>query len=106
MSPEAAKKWERSKIDASEEEVLTNREVVSRNLKIMRRAFKVTQADVAERIGCSLQSYCGWEQGRTIPSMEWLTRLAKVFGVDVAYFFTKPGPPPKPAKKTRKKTGH
>ena len=106
MSPEAAKKWERETVHVPKNVIQSNRTLVSRNLKAMRAAFDVSQMDVAARIGCSLQSVQAWEQGRKMPSMEWLTKLATLFGVDVAYFYTDPGRPPKPVKKTRKKTGH
>ena len=42
---------------------------------------KMTQADLAERIGVSVQSISKWETGKTVPSFQHLNKLCIVFDV-------------------------
>jgi transcriptional regulator with XRE-family HTH domain len=69
----------------------------------MREAFGVSQEDVAKRIGCSHSAYSKWEQGISVPDLRWMISLAKVFGVEVDYFFVKPERPLPKSKRGRKK---
>ena len=42
---------------------------------------KMTQADLAERIGVSVQSISKWETGKAVPSFQHLNELCTVFAV-------------------------
>ena len=44
-----------------------------------RNEKKMTQSDLAERIGVSVQSISKWETGKAVPSFEHLNELCNVF---------------------------
>ncbi len=53
-----------------------------KNLKEIRKANHLTQAQVAELLHCSINKYASWEQGRTEPDIESLWELCKIFNVN------------------------
>jgi transcriptional regulator with XRE-family HTH domain len=53
------------------------------NLKLLRQAKGMTQADVAGVISVTRQTVSSYESGRTQPDLETLTRLADVYQVDL-----------------------
>lgn len=52
-------------------------------LKDQRRASRVTQRDMAERLGVSVPAVCNWEAGKAWPSIDRLPALAALLGVDM-----------------------
>lgn len=48
----------------------------------LRRLAKLSQRELAEKIGSSSTSVANWEQGIYDPSARQLLKLAAVFGVD------------------------
>lgn len=48
-----------------------------------RRRLGLTQEQLAERAGVSKSSVSKWEGGRTVPDVEVLLKLSKLFGVTV-----------------------
>ena len=55
------------------------------NLKETRIKCKMTQKQVADKIGCSAIVYSRYENGVRQPSIETILRLADIFGVTVDY---------------------
>ncbi len=53
------------------------------NLYQMRKAFQMTQEDLAEKIGVTRQSVAKWESGESIPDLDKCRQLADVFGVSL-----------------------
>lgn len=53
------------------------------NLKKMRKAAKLTQEQVAEKLNVSRQSVAKWESGETLPDIESCILLSKLYGVTV-----------------------
>ena len=53
------------------------------NLKSLRQAKGMTQADVAEAISVTRQTVSSYESGRTQPDLETMKRLAEVYQVDI-----------------------
>lgn len=51
------------------------------NLKDLRRAADMTQAELAERIGRTQKDISRWEKGQVKPGVDALRALAQVFGV-------------------------
>ena len=84
---------------ADVEEVLR---VLARNLKFFREAINLTQENVARTIGSTVSSVAKWEGGYAVPRPEWLTALAKLYGVQVADLFGERAPE---KKRGKKKTG-
>ncbi|MCM8786653.1 MAG: helix-turn-helix domain-containing protein [Candidatus Omnitrophica bacterium] len=59
--------------------------VVGRNIKILRERKKITQKELAEKIGVSRQAICMWETGKRELSLTTLSRLCEVLGVPIHY---------------------
>ena len=53
------------------------------NLLQLRKLKKMTQEDIAERVGVSRQAVAKWESGETIPDLEKARQLAGVLGVSL-----------------------
>ena len=58
---------------------------VKLKLRELRKSRRLTQAQVAEGIHCSVATYSRYEHGARQPSIEMLERLADFFGVSVDY---------------------
>ena len=58
---------------------------VPQRLKELRKEAKLTQADVAKVLNISESAYGYYEQGRNEISISGLQKLAKKYGVSVAY---------------------
>jgi len=56
---------------------------INENLRVLRQARRMTQADVAEAISVSRQTVSSYESGRTQPDLETLKRLAAVYQADL-----------------------
>ena len=57
------------------------------NMKKLRKKNGLTQLAVAEQIGCSEKAVSKWERGISIPDIEILLVLARIFSVKVEAFF-------------------
>ena len=53
------------------------------NLLQLRKLKKMTQEDIAEKVGVSRQAVAKWESGETIPDLEKARQLAGVLGVSL-----------------------
>lgn len=62
------------------------------NLKRLRIAKGLSQADVAEQLGVSGPSISGWEKGRARPKEDRLADLAQLLGVPVSQLLVDPQP--------------
>lgn len=56
---------------------------INENLKLLRQAKGMTQADVAETIAVTRQTISSYESGRTQPDLDTLKRLAEVYQADL-----------------------
>ncbi len=56
---------------------------IGENIRKFRKNMNLTQEQLAERLGASVQSVSRWESGGGYPDMELLPELARVFGVSV-----------------------
>jgi transcriptional regulator with XRE-family HTH domain len=69
----------------------------------------LTQAQLAQRAGLSLDTLRGWEQERSLPRVDDAYRLAKALGVGVERLIVakdmEPEPPAGPPRGKRKKRG-
>lgn len=57
----------------------------SQRLTSARKAKKMTQSDVAEKLNVSFQAVSLWERGETTPELEKLTELADLYEVTIDY---------------------
>lgn len=60
-------------------------DMLSEQLKIIRKANKFTQQELADAIGIERSTYASYETGRNKPDVVLLSRIAKVFGVSSDY---------------------
>lgn len=77
------------------EENRTTEAVLARTLKLFREMSGLTQEQVAKAIGASPISISHWENGLKVPRSEWLTALAKLYGVEVCHLFGQESEEPK-----------
>lgn len=61
-------------------------EDIGRKLRTLRKGKKLTQKDVAERLGMVRATISNYEVGRRTPHLSDLTRFAELYGVDLSYF--------------------
>ena len=57
--------------------------VVSDSIKKLRKEKGMTQDELAEKLCVTRQAVSNWEQGKTQPDVDTLTKLAEIFGVSV-----------------------
>lgn len=55
-------------------------------LKARRKELKMTQKDIADRLGISYQAYSAWERGVKKPSKEKVKQLEQILDVPIGYF--------------------
>ena len=61
----------------------------SKNLRMLRLEKKLTQEQVAEKLGVSAQSVSRWETGATFPDIMLLPEIAGMYGVLVDDLYKK-----------------
>lgn len=60
-------------------------------LRERRKALKMTQQDVAHRVGASLRTLVRWEAGETVPDAMQLFHWADMVGVEITPILTQSG---------------
>lgn len=60
-----------------------NTKIISRYLQFLRKNNHYTQDDLAARLGISRQAVSKWETGMTIPDIEILLELSKIYSVTI-----------------------
>ena len=68
------------------------KETIRRNIIAKRKELKMTQTDLAERIGSKKNTIASWEQGLATPDIDTIAQLVSIFDMDVHEFT---GIPPK-----------
>lgn len=63
------------------------REVISKNIIMLRKQHCLTQVDLSKKINFSDKAISRWEKGEVMPDVETLECLSKVFDVPIGYFF-------------------
>ena len=58
---------------------------LSKNLKILRTQYNLTQKEVAKKLEITYQSYQAYELGISIPSLQNFIKLAKIYDVSLDY---------------------
>lgn len=57
-------------------------------LKKIREEQKMSQREVAQKLGCAISTYANWEQGRTEPSIYDIFNLLLVFDIEANELFS------------------
>ena len=84
---QAARKRKPGPINITPEDARTTEAILAKTLKEFRESAGLTQEEAAAAIGASPQAMSHWETGLKVPRPEWLTALAKLYGVHVGNLF-------------------
>ena len=72
--------------------------IIAKNLSELRKENKITQLELAEKLNYSDKAVSKWEQGESIPGVEVLYKLSKLYGVSIDYIVGEEASKPKPQK--------
>lgn len=61
--------------------------IFSERLKELREERRLSQKEVAEKLGCAVSTYANWEQGRREPSIYDIFNLMWVYEIDANELF-------------------
>lgn len=61
-------------------------EDIGRKLRTLRKGKRLTQKDIADRLGMVRATISNYEVGRRTPHLSDLRRFAELYGVDLGYF--------------------
>ena len=59
--------------------------VIAEKIKFLREQKKMTQADLAKKLGITRSSVNAWELGISVPSTQYIIELSYLFGVSTDY---------------------
>ena len=60
-----------------------NTKIISKHLQLLRKKHGYTQDDLAKKLKVSRQAVSKWETGTTIPDIEVLLELSKLYGLTI-----------------------
>ena len=60
-----------------------NMNIISKYLQFLRKSHNYTQDDLSKELGLSRQAVSKWETGTTIPDLEVLLRISKLYGITI-----------------------
>lgn len=60
-----------------------NINIISRYLQFLRKSHNYTQDDLAKRLEISRQAVSKWETGATLPDLEVLLKISKIYGITI-----------------------
>lgn len=60
-----------------------NTNIISSSLKFLRKSYHFTQDELAEKLDISRQAVSKWESGATVPDLEVLLKLSKLYGITI-----------------------
>ncbi len=63
--------------------IFMNMNIISKYLQFLRKSNNYTQDDLAQKLGISRQAVSKWETGTTIPDLEVLLKLSKLYGITI-----------------------
>ncbi|MCR5491439.1 MAG: helix-turn-helix domain-containing protein [Bacilli bacterium] len=62
-------------------------EIIASNIKDLRKSKGMTQSDLADKLGYTVQAISRWEKAKSLPDPIMLYNLAELFGVEITYFY-------------------
>lgn len=60
-----------------------NMNIISKYLRFLRKSNNFTQDDLANELGISRQAVSKWETGTTLPDLEVLLKLSKIYDITI-----------------------
>lgn len=61
--------------------------IFGKRLREVRKSKKITQQELADRLGIKRNTYSDWENGKTEPTFEILVKLADLFDISLDWLF-------------------
>ena len=77
--------------------------IVAKNLSDLRKKNGLTQAELAEKLNYSDKAVSKWEKGESLPGVEVLYKLSKLYEVSLDYIVGEETAKPSPTPNTRRK---
>ncbi|MBQ3015309.1 MAG: helix-turn-helix transcriptional regulator [Clostridia bacterium] len=68
------------------------KEIIAKNLVSLRKARKLTQQDLAEKLNYSDKAISRWEHAETLPDIETLCKICDIYGVRFEYLLQEEQP--------------
>lgn len=65
------------------------KEIIAKNLTELRKAHKLTQSALAEKLNYSDKAISRWEHAETLPDIETLCKICDIYGVSFEYLLKK-----------------
>ena len=59
--------------------------MIAEKIKFLREQKKMTQTDLAKKLGITRSSVNAWEQGISVPSTQYIIELSHLFSVSTDY---------------------
>ncbi|MBQ7873972.1 MAG: helix-turn-helix transcriptional regulator [Oscillospiraceae bacterium] len=56
---------------------------IGKNIKNARKKLNITQEELAEKISVTRQAVSNWENGKTEPDIDTVTKIAQIFGISI-----------------------
>ena len=56
---------------------------IGQNIKTIRKKLGITQEELAEKLNVTRQAVSNWENGKTEPDIETLTKMAQIFDISI-----------------------
>lgn len=63
------------------------RDIIASNISGLRKAAKMTQAELADKLFYTDKAVSKWERGESLPDAEMLYQIANIFNVEIQYLF-------------------
>ncbi len=60
-----------------------NMHIIAKHLQFLRKSHNYTQDDLAKKLGISRQAVSKWETGATIPDLEVLLKISKLYNITI-----------------------
>lgn len=60
-----------------------NNRIISRYLQVLRKEHNYTQEELARELDISRQAVSKWETGSTLPDLEVLLKISKLYGITI-----------------------
>ncbi len=60
-----------------------NQEKIGQFIKKIRQDYKLTQKELADRLGVTFQAVSKWENGKNVPDISILKEMSKMFNIDI-----------------------
>ena len=62
-------------------------EIMGSRIKELRKEHKITQTELAEKLGTTQDTVSLWERGLRAPNVEVIFELSKIFDVSIDFLF-------------------